>query len=191
LKQLFKVLFDIENVAGYTPASVGGSDQWSSIVNTAEENRQNFCKALGGKTLYRNLYGTYTVALQELKALVKASTTSDPTPGPKPASNQEDGFTEVRRRRRQNSGIYAQTSKKSIANGNVCPRRHPRQGHNEKLLRPTEDNEDGHRLFRFGDISTRRGGPGENVQAVLDNLNISNKPDSVVIATEKCGERSF
>jgi hypothetical protein len=27
LKQLFKVLCDIENVAGYTPASVGDSDQ--------------------------------------------------------------------------------------------------------------------------------------------------------------------
>jgi hypothetical protein len=51
LKQLFKVLCDIEDLAGYTLASVGDSDQWSSIVNTAEENRQNFCKALGGKTV--------------------------------------------------------------------------------------------------------------------------------------------
>jgi hypothetical protein len=31
LKQLFKVLCDIENVAGYTPNSVGDSHQWSSI----------------------------------------------------------------------------------------------------------------------------------------------------------------
>jgi hypothetical protein len=62
LKQLFKVLCD-EDVAGYTPASVGDSDQWSSIVNTAEGNRRNFCKALGGKTLYSALYGMYTVAL--------------------------------------------------------------------------------------------------------------------------------
>jgi hypothetical protein len=36
LKQLFKVLCDIEDVAGYTPASVGESDQWSVIVNVAE-----------------------------------------------------------------------------------------------------------------------------------------------------------
>jgi hypothetical protein len=95
LKLLFKVLCDIEDVAGYTPASVGDSDQWPSIVDTAEENRQNFCKALGEKTLYSVLYGTYTVALQELKALLKANTTADPTPTPKPASTQEDGFTEV------------------------------------------------------------------------------------------------
>jgi hypothetical protein len=80
LKQLFKVLCDIEDVAGYTPASEGDSDQWSYIVNTAEDNRQNFCKALDGKTLYSALYGTYTVALQELKALLKASTTANPTP---------------------------------------------------------------------------------------------------------------
>jgi hypothetical protein len=72
LKLLFKVLCDIEDVAGYTQASLGDSDQWSSIVNTA--------KALRGKTLYSALYGTYTVALQELKALLKASTTADPTP---------------------------------------------------------------------------------------------------------------
>jgi hypothetical protein len=51
LKQLFKVLSAIEVVAGYTPSSVGDSDQWSSIVNTTEDNRQNLYKALGGKTL--------------------------------------------------------------------------------------------------------------------------------------------
>jgi hypothetical protein len=111
LKQLLNVFCDIEEVAGYTPASVGDSDQWSSIVNSAEENRRNFCKALCGKTLYSALYGTYTVYLQELKALLKASTTANPTP--KPASTQEDGFTEVRRRKRQNSDETAQTSKKS------------------------------------------------------------------------------
>jgi hypothetical protein len=38
LKQVFKVLCDIEDVAGYTPASVRGSVQWMSIVNTAEGN---------------------------------------------------------------------------------------------------------------------------------------------------------
>jgi hypothetical protein len=65
LKQLFKVLCDIEDVAGYTPASVGNSDQWSSIVIAAEGNRRNFCKALDRKTLYSALYGTYTVTLQE------------------------------------------------------------------------------------------------------------------------------
>jgi hypothetical protein len=112
LKQLFKVLSDIEDLAGYTPASVGDRDQWSSIVSTAEKNRQNFCQALSGKTPFSSLYGTYTIALQELKALLKARTPADPTQTPKPASTQEDGFTEVRRRKRQSSNTATLTSKK-------------------------------------------------------------------------------
>jgi hypothetical protein len=41
LKQLFKVPCDIEDLAGYTPASVGESHDWTSIVNTVEETRAN------------------------------------------------------------------------------------------------------------------------------------------------------
>jgi hypothetical protein len=44
LKQLLKILCDTEDVAGYTQ----GAD-WSSIVNTAEEIRANYCKALTGE----------------------------------------------------------------------------------------------------------------------------------------------
>jgi hypothetical protein len=43
---------DIEDIAGYTPVSVGDREQWSSIFSAAESNRQNFCKALTGKTLF-------------------------------------------------------------------------------------------------------------------------------------------
>jgi hypothetical protein len=49
LKQLLKVIYYIEEMARYTPASVGESEQWSTTVSTAEENTQNFCKALNGK----------------------------------------------------------------------------------------------------------------------------------------------
>jgi hypothetical protein len=73
LRQLFQVLCDIEDVAGYTPATMGESKKWSSIVNAAEENRQNFCKTLSGKILFSALYSTCTVTLQELKAVLKAS----------------------------------------------------------------------------------------------------------------------
>jgi hypothetical protein len=51
LRQLYKILCDIEDVAGRTPAAVGESEWWSSTVSTMEENRANFCKALSGKTL--------------------------------------------------------------------------------------------------------------------------------------------
>jgi hypothetical protein len=172
LKQLFKVLCYIEDVAGYIPASVGDSDQWSSIINTAEENRKNFCKAIGRKTLYSALYDTYTVALQELKTLLKASITADRTPTPKSASIQEEVSLNF------GGGSDKAASKppkrqKSSANCSVYPRRHFRQSHHEKILRPTEDNVYGHRHFRFGEHSTRRGGPGENVQATPINLTSS------------------
>jgi hypothetical protein len=64
------VLCDIEYVAGFTPASVGESRDWSFIVSTVEENRANYCKALSGKTLCSALYGTYTVTFKELKELL-------------------------------------------------------------------------------------------------------------------------
>jgi hypothetical protein len=42
LKQLFKVLGDVEDMAGRTPASVGESAEWAAIVNAAEENGANY-----------------------------------------------------------------------------------------------------------------------------------------------------
>jgi hypothetical protein len=83
---------DIEDVAGHTPASVGDSEQWSSIVNTADEKRHNFCKALNWKTLFSALYGTYTLALQQLKALLKASSPAGKSETTKCAASQEDGL---------------------------------------------------------------------------------------------------
>jgi hypothetical protein len=62
LLKLLKLLGDVEDVAGHTPASVGDSEQWSAIVNSAEENRKNLCKDLNGKNLFSALYDTYTVA---------------------------------------------------------------------------------------------------------------------------------
>jgi hypothetical protein len=49
-RQLFKVLCSIEDVAGFTPAEIGESAEWTTIVSAVEENRFNFCKALSGKT---------------------------------------------------------------------------------------------------------------------------------------------
>jgi hypothetical protein len=98
---LHKILCDIEDVAGFTPVAVGESERWSSIVNTMEENRANICKPLSGKTLYSGLYGSYTVTLNELKDLLKASiTVKSGTTGPTP---QDDGFQEVRRHKQQNT----------------------------------------------------------------------------------------
>jgi hypothetical protein len=59
-RQLFKVLCKIEEVAGYAPAVVGESADWTAIVSAAEETRTNFCKALSCKTSFSALYRTYT-----------------------------------------------------------------------------------------------------------------------------------
>jgi hypothetical protein len=60
LKQIFKVLGDIEDLAGHTPASVW---KWAAIVNSAEGNGANYSKALNRKTLFSALHGTYTVTV--------------------------------------------------------------------------------------------------------------------------------
>jgi hypothetical protein len=95
LKQLFKLLCNIEDLAGYTPSSVGDREEWSSIVNAAEENQMNFCKALTGETLFSALYSMYTVTLHDLRALIKASSPAGQSVTPKCAAPREDGFKEV------------------------------------------------------------------------------------------------
>jgi hypothetical protein len=99
-KQLFKVLCNLEDLASYTPLSVGQSEEWAAITSSAE-NREIFCKVLRGKTLFSALYGTYTVTLNELKSVLKAS------------SQQEDGFKEVRNRKPYSSQQAMTTPKKA------------------------------------------------------------------------------
>jgi hypothetical protein len=76
LRQLLKVLCDMVDVAGYTPALDGESHDWKPIVSTVEENRANYCEALSWKTLYSALYGIYTVTLK-LKGQLTASIFSE------------------------------------------------------------------------------------------------------------------
>jgi hypothetical protein len=42
VQQVYKVLSDIEILAKYTPAKVGESSEWTSLVSRAEEKRANF-----------------------------------------------------------------------------------------------------------------------------------------------------
>jgi hypothetical protein len=129
LKQLFKVVCDIENVAGYTPASVVESEQGSSIIDIAEENRQNFSKALNEETLLSALYGTYAVELEELKALLKASRSAGKSETIKFAASQDDGLKEVRWRKRHSTNETATTSKNAACHA-------PRGGLNRNFFHP-------------------------------------------------------
>jgi hypothetical protein len=121
-RQLYSGSCAIEDVAGYTPAVVGESAEWTAIVSSAEENRASYCKALTGKTVFSALYGTYTVTLKELKSLMKASTTAGRTTE-KPAQNE--GFQEVRRRKRHNTTEAAPTSKKAVPTEASAPASKP------------------------------------------------------------------
>jgi hypothetical protein len=106
LKQLLNLLGDIENLAGQAPATVGESAEWAAIVNAAEGNGVSYCKGLHGKPRFSALYGTYTVTLDELEDLLKASTLAGQH------TTQEDGFQEVRRKKRRTTHETAETSKK-------------------------------------------------------------------------------
>jgi hypothetical protein len=75
-------------------------------VRSAEDNRENFCKALRGKPLFSALHGTYTVTLIELQSVLKASSLRGQT-------KQADGFQEVRNRKRHSTGEAARTPKKA------------------------------------------------------------------------------
>jgi hypothetical protein len=109
---LYKTFCRIGEVAACTPAAVVESAEWTAIVNTAEDNRASYCKALSGKLLYCALYGTYTVALTELKSLLKASNSAGvaTTASVCVQPPQEDGFKEVRRRKRHSTKKAAPTS---------------------------------------------------------------------------------
>jgi hypothetical protein len=105
MHQLFQVLCDVEGIACLTPASFGESKEWAAIVDSAEENHESYFQALRGKPLFIALYGTYTVALNELRSLVKASSQDE-------QAKQANVFKEVRRRRRHSTGEAAHTPKK-------------------------------------------------------------------------------
>jgi hypothetical protein len=89
MKFLFKILCTIEDLAGFTPAPVGQREEYAVIISSAEESCENSCKSFNGKTLFSALYGTYTVTVNELKAVMKSK---HQTGQPK---MQDDSFQEV------------------------------------------------------------------------------------------------
>jgi hypothetical protein len=55
VQQVHKVISDIETLAKCTPAAVVESSLWTTIINSAEDNRAKFCKFLDGKPLFSAL----------------------------------------------------------------------------------------------------------------------------------------
>jgi hypothetical protein len=145
LKQLFKLLGDIEDLAGHTPASVGEIAEWAAIVDAAEENGVSYCKCLHGKPLINVLYGTYTVTLEELKALLKASTLAGQQ------TTQEDVFQKVRRKKRRTTDETAGTSKKEAVQTKPSPALNisPPRGSSPETFSPPQGSGHGDRRFRY------------------------------------------
>jgi hypothetical protein len=115
IRQVSRVLSDIVSLAGCTPAYVGESRAWSSIVESTELDRIAFCKALKGKQLFNALYGTYSVALSDVKQVLQTSAKRTPAPEQQAHSTvttgEDDGFKEQKRRKRQNSSEDEQQRK--------------------------------------------------------------------------------
>jgi hypothetical protein len=41
MQHLFKVLGDLQSLAGYTPRPVGESEEWAAVIRTAEDNLES------------------------------------------------------------------------------------------------------------------------------------------------------
>jgi hypothetical protein len=117
VKQVYKVLSDIEILAKRTPAKVGESSEWTSIMSSAEENRANFSKIQKGKPLFSALYGICTLTLNELKAVLKVNAQARQcgavTKTSLESATHDDDFQEVKRRKRHISHDTSQRAKKS------------------------------------------------------------------------------
>jgi hypothetical protein len=100
---------------------VGDCEQLSSLVSAADENGQNYCQALTGKILFSALYGTYAVALQTVKAVLKASRQSAPSESTKSSSTHKEGYKEIRRCKRHGTIEAAPTSKKTVPASEITP----------------------------------------------------------------------
>jgi hypothetical protein len=85
MQHLFKVLSDLEALAGSTLRPVGKSEEWAAVIRASEDNLACYSLALQGKAFYSALYGTYTVMLNELKRVLKFSSQAG-------QPNQADGF---------------------------------------------------------------------------------------------------
>jgi hypothetical protein len=118
VQEAYKALRSIEILAKCTPAKVGESSEWSTILSNAEENRASFSKILEGKPLFSALFGIYTLTLNELKVILKvnagAGQSGTVTIISLESTVHNDYFKEVKRRKRHISNNISQTAKKSI-----------------------------------------------------------------------------
>jgi hypothetical protein len=96
IQSVLTTLSNIVSLASCTPAKVGESEEWTSIVNAAQEDRAKLCEALHGKRVFSALYGVYCLTLNNLKKVLQKSAgrgTNKPPPT-KDTNKDLDGFQE-------------------------------------------------------------------------------------------------
>ena len=111
IQRVLKTISDIVSLASCTPTKVGQGEEWTRIVDAAQEDREKLCAILQGKRLFRALYGVYCLTLANLKSVLQNSVgkeTETPQTNkslPTEASaDDQDGFQERKRKKRNITG---------------------------------------------------------------------------------------
>jgi hypothetical protein len=104
---VLKTLSDTVSLSSCKRTKVGQGEEWSRIVNAAQEDRTKLREILRGKRLFSALYGVYSPTLASPKAVLQnsvgreteTSQTNRP-PSTEGSAGNTDGFQERKRKRR-------------------------------------------------------------------------------------------
>jgi hypothetical protein len=126
---------------------VGESSQWTTVVKSAEENRDKFCKPLDGKPLFSALHDMYMVTLKELQAVPKVNTQTGQSGAVNKTSlkstAQDDDFQEVKICRRRISNDTSETTMKSNKSVPISTtvKQNPKAAPNRNFFAPLRTND--------------------------------------------------
>ena len=73
IQRVLKTISDIVSLASCTPTKVGQGEEWTRIVDAAQEDRAKLCAILRGKRLFSPLYGVHCLTLANLKSVLQNS----------------------------------------------------------------------------------------------------------------------
>jgi hypothetical protein len=111
IQRVLKTISDIISLVSCTPTIVGQGEEWTRIVEVAQEDRVKLCAILQRKRLFSALYGVYCLMLANMKSVLQNSvgketeTPQTNRPLPTEASTEDpDGFQERKRKKRNATG---------------------------------------------------------------------------------------
>jgi hypothetical protein len=131
VQQIRKLLSGIEILAKCRPARVGESSQWTTIMNSAEENRTKFRIFFRWEAAFQRLLWHVQGNIEKLKTILKGSKRVAKSGAVNKTSlkstAQDDDFQEVKRRKRHistdtsetNQSQYPQLPPKAVPSRNL------------------------------------------------------------------------